>query len=589
MAFFINDLQRQVLPQVIEALHQLEDHPELLDRDRIRRYSDSPPPYQSGETTQPPSPGTPVLSEADRVIKRKMEHYHRREDAFQSTPYEQFRSQVMRERDRLVRQSSQESWGRRQTLPYDFHLDFLANAENNVRNRWVEQGVWKSKWGPSWPKGTRAEGVWPMSGGPWPSGGWGHEAEAEPRPKAQRIPEHNVFGGWGLGSLEPVQETSVTEEPLAASECDTPASRPYHQFLYQLSKEVEWIKDELQSKVSTGPVDFDAKAYESIKDFWIKEKIWNPTCGALPGMIWMHEEFDKEGAEAPNNAEAPNGVEAPNNVEAPNDVEAPNAVEAPSSTAAEPAVEQAPDAIAKSGERSSSSTYQTTFGLAPTGHLIRDETDRNIIPLVPGRAEGSDGESARPMGKKRKESPVHLPTATISTRAPEGPAGRVLRSAHSSKVEKRRKSSSHAPKPRLRKQGSRSTEFTGRTKSRRQDRTLLEPQSDDANPAPAVPPTHPRKATSKASNITSSPLRRSSRIAAMNAKCGGAASSLVHVPPPAQNDSTPRQRLTKQSRRTDASNSATSPKLQRVTKSSTTKSSARTGPRVRSSCRVKLG
>ena len=38
---------------------------------------------------------------------------------------------------------------------------------------------------------------------------------------------------------------------------------------------------------ASGTIDVEAKAYEDIKNIWIKEKIWNPKWGQLPGMTWM--------------------------------------------------------------------------------------------------------------------------------------------------------------------------------------------------------------------------------------------------------------------------------------------------------------
>lgn len=132
----------------IDALQRLEEDPVQLSLERAQRYNDPPPPYpSSGETTQPVSPAeAPVADEAALQARRNA--------MLGSTPYDQFDSQMRRERERIIYQVQEERYGRRQTLPYDKTADLLANAENNVRARWVEQGIWKKEWGPAWPKGA---------------------------------------------------------------------------------------------------------------------------------------------------------------------------------------------------------------------------------------------------------------------------------------------------------------------------------------------------------------------------------------------------------------------------------------------------
>lgn len=54
----------------------------------------------------------------------------------------------------------------------------------------------------------------------------------------------------------------VAEKPATTSERDTSATRPYHQFLFQVPKEREWTRDKLQYKRLIGTVDIDAKRQE---------------------------------------------------------------------------------------------------------------------------------------------------------------------------------------------------------------------------------------------------------------------------------------------------------------------------------------
>jgi hypothetical protein len=121
---------------IIDALQQLEDDPELPCLLRAQRYDDSPPPYlSSGETTQPMSP-----TDAAIVDEAALENT-RRLAMLRSTPSRQFDSQTSRERERLIYQLEERRYGRRQTLPYEMTAELLVNAKNNVRARWVEQGI----------------------------------------------------------------------------------------------------------------------------------------------------------------------------------------------------------------------------------------------------------------------------------------------------------------------------------------------------------------------------------------------------------------------------------------------------------------
>lgn len=129
MAFFFNNAQRPVLSHVVEALQRLQDNPQQLAEERDRRYDERPLPYSdSGETTQPPTPGPHVLDESYERERRRLAHY-------KSTPLNQFESQARRERERLDHQISEERFGRRQTLLWDNTSDLQANSENNVRRR----------------------------------------------------------------------------------------------------------------------------------------------------------------------------------------------------------------------------------------------------------------------------------------------------------------------------------------------------------------------------------------------------------------------------------------------------------------------
>ena len=97
-------------------------------------------------------------------------------------------------------------------------------------------------------------------GGSYPSGRWGYEKEPEPTPAPEPEPKPkptlNIFAGWKYASagweleelktiMEEPAAADVTEKQAAISKRDTLVSCPYHQFLFQVFKECEWIRDEL--------------------------------------------------------------------------------------------------------------------------------------------------------------------------------------------------------------------------------------------------------------------------------------------------------------------------------------------------------
>ncbi|OAX83522.1 hypothetical protein ACJ72_02116 [Emergomyces africanus] len=388
MASGINFLRGNALPQIIDALQRLQNDPELLARER-EQYLDSPPPYSSGETTQPPSPPRPP-----RPLSERERRWQREEERRNSTPGRQFRYQWRREYDLLIEQIDRRTERRKYTLPFNRELDLMENAQNNVKNRWIEQGIWNDKWtfftfGPHWK----------------------HEEPPEPPPapaaKSQSRSPSPVMPIFGRRSPErperpKSQEPPIvyTEEQLASHERETAASRPYHQFLFQMSKEREWIEDELYSHV----LDIDAKAYENVKNRWIKQKIWNPKWGDMPGMTWIHEEPDEDEADISN---------------------PPAAV--PEANAAE------------NDEQPSPSRDHPIFWRLPASEADHEQSGSSSrSPSAPRMVADSNGASPGPPSKKTKRS-SRAAINQEGARVPQELASRTLRADSSSKVRKRRK------------------------------------------------------------------------------------------------------------------------------------------------------
>ena len=306
--FSTDNAPHRVLPQVIEALRHLQEDPDQFARDRDGRYDEPPPPYpESGETTEPPTP-TPAV-EVDDFRERIL----RREARSKSIARLQFESQAKRERERLEHQSLARPWGRRQTLPWDDSCDYRANAENNVRSRWIEQGIWGDEWGPAWPRNSHPLTAPVQSNGPFfgsydpaisesmPGSRWGHEEGHSPEPSPE--PERRPLGPWiwfeDSPKPKPPRRKRIIDFPVGArppaprpTVRNPEASRPLPQFLYQISKERDWIKDEIDYKTPGKIVDLDTLAHSSVKGNWIKDGIWTWGDADLPGRAWLHEGSD---------------------------------------------------------------------------------------------------------------------------------------------------------------------------------------------------------------------------------------------------------------------------------------------------------
>ena len=239
-----------------------------------------------------------------------------------SDPYDQFEVQREQERERLIEQRGQRQRGRRSMLPEFSNMTMEENAYSNVRSRWKEQGIWDGDWGYE------------------PFHLWKHEMEPEPKIEDGRQPDSHVLR---FGSRPRIMPESMTDEQRATHERETIASRPYHQFVYQLAREREWIAEDIpfdQLRPDTiaaaarlhldgkpleamlyqsvdpsqltgdkrtddeiyfdhnvyesvmarwikhGGLDLDEMAYKAVKARWIKQEIWDREWGEMPGMEW---------------------------------------------------------------------------------------------------------------------------------------------------------------------------------------------------------------------------------------------------------------------------------------------------------------
>jgi len=268
------------------ALAALEEDPQRLDRARVR-FSDSPQPYtshQSHNSTRSQSPNPPS-EEQRRHEERRWQRIRERQA---SLPYYQLEVQESEEEQRLLDAHRN---GRRRL---QVGTNFIKLAHENVKKRWVEQGIWNDKW-----TATASGAVWK------------HEQPLEPEPELEAETEaetNNQPSLFSFSQPKPRRPKSDEEnrqiaEQRATREREREASRPVHQFVYQVSKERERIQDELgsgEAPAPTAPADINTRAYENVKNIWIKRKIWNSKWGILPGMSWKHEDpLEEELADSP--------------------------------------------------------------------------------------------------------------------------------------------------------------------------------------------------------------------------------------------------------------------------------------------------
>lgn len=280
MAGFTDTLHGDGLARAPRALLGLERDPLRLDPER-QRFCRSPPSYSSnsaGTTTRSASPNPP--SEEQRLRQERRIQLGLEADA--SKPHEQFSAQIEEERRRIWNADPSTSWIK--INPGD--TTFEKEARETVKKRWVEQGIWSDKWNQ------------------FALGKWKHEeplnleSESERESEAERsLPLFALFQKPQREARLPKSddEKRTAQPAVREREREREASRPFHQFVYQISKERERIQKESGNGDGPDAADINTKAYENVKNTWTKRKIWNERWGILPGSSWKHEEpLDEE-------------------------------------------------------------------------------------------------------------------------------------------------------------------------------------------------------------------------------------------------------------------------------------------------------
>lgn len=260
------------LHKVHGALNRLQADPSGLDRARMR-FGQSPPPYTSspsGTTTRSSSPDT--RTDEERTAERR--HFELIRERAASLPDEQFDAEVEEERMRIWHADPRTS---RMSLRIAKTGMWDAEAREVVKPRWIEQGIWKDEWTSS----------------PW--GLWKHEEPLEPESVPETDMQALASGLFASPSNQQPQQIQGDEEKAEAlerrllREREREASRPYHQFVYQISKERERIQNKSTGEEGTVARDINTTAYENVKSMWVKRGVWDNKWGLIPGMSWKHE------------------------------------------------------------------------------------------------------------------------------------------------------------------------------------------------------------------------------------------------------------------------------------------------------------
>lgn len=283
-----NNLRGEGLMRAQRALTALAEDQQRLDNGLTRFANSPPPPYsapQSHNSTRSQSSDFP----SDEQRYREERKWQLVAERNASLPYHQLSAQEKKEVEWLVEAD------RNGSHPRPGRVDFHKLAYDNVKKRWVEQGIWNEKW-----TSTASNGVWkhqePL------------ELDSELETDDEREPQPRIFEAF-LTPIPPKSDEEkrriVEQRSLRLRErgASRQASRPFHQFVYQVSNQRGRIQDllgngEARAAASTN-ADVNTRAYEMVKSFWVKQKIWDQRWGILPGMSWKHEEPFEEEVSAP--------------------------------------------------------------------------------------------------------------------------------------------------------------------------------------------------------------------------------------------------------------------------------------------------
>ncbi|KAL8869263.1 MAG: hypothetical protein Q9174_004400 [Haloplaca sp. 1 TL-2023] len=191
-----------------------------------------------------------------------------------SRPGKQMGDKMHEERQRLL---NPENWGANQ-LPLG--VDMADYTREVVKKRWQEQGIWDDRWL------HRAGDHWKHEDAPFTPSTTASEDDSEPA--------RGLFGS-SIARPKRRKKVHLAAEQRVQRERDRQASRPIHQFLWQIHKERDRphkpaLGDAALSDAAGNTcLDINSRVYEKVKSVWIDRGIWDSQWGLLPGMSWKHE------------------------------------------------------------------------------------------------------------------------------------------------------------------------------------------------------------------------------------------------------------------------------------------------------------
>lgn len=162
------------------------------------------------------------------------------------------------------------------------HPVLRSKATHIIKERWIEQGIWRDEWNGGHPIGRwkHEEPVWDQAR---------FEAELDDCPVLEPKTPRATTTGLPTGK----EETGGTENRQLAKERE--ASRPCNQFRYQVEKEIERVEQEKGNEVRPrrlfDQLQMDSKtlAHKIVRSLWVRRGIWDEAWGAMPGQSWKHE------------------------------------------------------------------------------------------------------------------------------------------------------------------------------------------------------------------------------------------------------------------------------------------------------------
>ena len=244
--------------------------------------SESPPSYQTHQPQNSTLSQSQALPDAEEYAARDRECQISREH-LASRPGVQFWFQRQEE---YVRVQDAMIQGRLH-VPRGIYLP--KYAEETLKARWVAQGIWRDEW-VGYEPGPR----------------WKHEDPYEPESEIEEDTEHDARERERAREASRpfhqfIYQVSVERDRILEGEIES----PFQRFFYQVSPERDRIPEgEEEAKAGAGapealasstaavtPIapDINSRAYEAVKGRWVEQCLWSSKWGVLPGMTWKHE------------------------------------------------------------------------------------------------------------------------------------------------------------------------------------------------------------------------------------------------------------------------------------------------------------